>query len=359
MLDLKIITKPSECFWNAFDKLSFETFAHNVQFRSEWLKPYIKFQLKGEVYIIAVYNKDMLVGCLPLEITKQKATRFWSFRVLQILGTGPTDFFDILARDDNRLNIQKRILEFLRKKNNWDYINLGLLPLSFKNLSLINEVFFSKQFKINENETYGFLYEKTINSWNTYLDNVFNKKNKDLNKGERRLKKDSIDYSFKTYNKNVFERFIASIDLYAQRRETLGQYNYYKDYNYRMFLKSVCNNYEQFGGVEFTVMKDSRKNVAMAIQLDFINKGIRYHWNHAFNEDYKRYSPGKLLLKEILKNSFADSNILACNHMRGLSNYKKSFTTYEEKMLSYRIERVNSIRVRLTNTASRVLKLLR
>ena len=357
-MDLKIIRQPSNQFWQEYDRLSDRCFLHNVQFRSCWLIPYIDCLLKGEIYIIAIYDGNELVGCLPLEGKKQRATRLWSYRVFEILGSGPTDFFEVLARDENKEDILRLIFIHLKDSKNWDHLNLMLLPQFSTSINLINELFSNESFEVARVDTVGFRYEKTIDNWEAYYEGVFNNKNKDLSKGERRLQADEIKYSFKIHTDNIFDNFIASVDLYASRRETLGQYNFYEDRSYRTFLKKVCENYEKSGGVVFTVMQDN-EGENMAIQLDFINKGIRYHWNHAFNEDYKRYSPGKILLKEILKNSFEDPNISACNHMRGLSRYKDAFTTYQEMMPSFKIKRINSPRIKSTRLVSRILRLFR
>lgn len=358
MLKLRTITETNDKFWKKFDNLSDECFLHNVQYKSAWFKPYIKNLLKGEVYIITVYEENELVGCLPLQKRKQRATRWWNYRVLDILGSGPTDFSEVLAKEQNREEILNLIFNHLKENKNWDYLNLTLLPQYSDSQRLIEKTFSNVFFKLTKQGTTGFRYEKTVDNWETYYNEVFNAKNKDLSKGERRIQKDEIDYTFTIHTGNIFENFIAAVDLYATRRETLGQYNFYEDKSYRAFLKEVCENYERFGGVAFTIMQD-KEDKNMSIQLDFINKGIRYHWNHAFNEDYKRYSPGKILLKEILKNSFKDPNISACNHMRGLCGYKEAFTSYQEVLPSFKIERINSSRIKATRVVSKLLKLLK
>jgi hypothetical protein len=354
---LKIMKEPDSSFWTEFDLLSEKSFLNNVQFKSAWLLPYINHRLEGSLHIICVYHNDNLIGCLPMEKKNKRATRFWSYRELSILGTGPSDFFEILALENDRENILSIIFKHLKGSSDWDHLNLPLLPNKSPSIPILTNIFSNKSFKIYRKELTGYNFEKTENDWETYYEEVFKKKNKDLTKGERRLQKDNIDYTFKVYKKNVFKKFISTVNLYAERRESLDQYNYYEDKSYRAFLEGVCENYESFGGVEFTAMEND-KGDNIAIQLDFINKGIRYHWNHAFNEKYKRYSPGKILLKEILKNSF-NSDIKMCNHMRGLSRYKMKFTSYQEIMPFYRIERTKSIRIQSTRLISKILKYLK
>ncbi len=354
---LKIISKPDEQFWKSFDVLSSKCFDHHVQLKSAWLRPYINNQLDGEIYIICVYDREELVGCLPLQTSKQKATRFWNYRILGMLGYGPTDFYEILACG-NKDKVKKMILQHLVESSSWDILNINFLPANSSSIDSIQEVFKRPDFELKKKSITGFHFEKTDGDWQEYYRNSFKKKNKDLQKGERRLKKDEIHYSFTTYRKDVYDHFIADVSLYAERRESLGQYNYYEDKKYREFLKEVCNNYEKNNNVELTKMQD-QNGVSLAIQLDFISNNVRYHWNHAFNEDFKRYSPGKILLQELLKKAFETDSIKSCNHMRGLSSYKEKFTTFEEKLISYQIQRNSSLVVKATKVVTKSLKLIK
>lgn len=357
-MELKIITNPDGQFWKSFDKLSDKCFPNNVQLKSAWLKPYTDHQLKGYIYIICVYDEIDLVGCLPLQLSYKRATKYWNYKVLSFLGFGPTDFYDVLAVDNNE-EVLKMMFHHLKSSSNWDFLNIQLLPQNSLVANVLKETFTEQQFEVKEENTTGYNYEKTnADDWESYYQKTFKSKNKDLRKGERRLKNDEIEFTFKSYKKDVYNQFMSSVSLYAERRDSLNQYNYYEDENYRKFLHDVCENYEAFEGVELTLMQD-KNNINIALQLDFINKGIFYHWNHAFNEDFKRYSPGKILLQERLKTAFENENINECNHMRGLSSYKEKFTSFKNLLSSYEIKRKNSTRVKSTQLASQLIKLVK
>lgn len=356
-LRVKIITRPDEVFWKQFDKLSDENFLHNVQFKSIWLIPYIKYLLKGSLYIIAVYEDDKMVGCLPLEKSYTRATRYWNFLKLSILGGSTLDFFNILAAENIRGQIIKLILEHLERNNQWDYLTLSLLPNDKTVIEDLNIVFRDKYKKVIAKTT-GYRHELTEGYWDLYQKEIFYPKNKDLNKSERRLKNDGIDYDIIVYRKNIFEKFKDIQDLYAQRRESLNQWNKYENKNYWLFLEEVLQNYEKLEGVEFSTLINS-SNEILALQLDFINKGIRYHWNHAYNENFKRYSPGKILLKELLKLSFNNPQTISCNHMRGLGSYKEKLTSYQEMFYEIRVERRFSIKVIALKIVQKILRVVK
>ena len=346
-------------FWKEFDNLSTKI-KRAPQLNSSWLIPYIKYQLKnGEPCILGAYQNGELVGCLPLQKVYKKATRFWNYRQYEFLGSGPTDFFNIPVKDDS-CEILEKLFNYFIKNENWDILNLSLLPLSGPPSDFTDQFFSNtNKYQTKKDSDNGFNFQETHDlALSSFIENKFKKKNKDLFKSERRLLNDDIKVEVKSTRANTFDSFIRHVDLYANRRETLGQHNYYKQTNYRSFLKEVCENFETSRSIEFSYLATKNNNV-LAIQLDFIRNNVRYHWNHAFNEDYKRYSPGKILLKQLLFSSIESSEINECNHMRGLSSYKSKFTNQTHHFKNYTITNKKSLRVNFTKLVSKLLKAIK
>ena len=122
------------------------------------------------------------------------------------------------------------------------------------------------------------------------------------------------------------------------------------------FFIQVIEAYEKFSGVELHLLQDDQMNT-WAFQLDWLRNGIRYHYMHAYNEAYKKYSPGKLLLYKLLQSSFSDVTIRECNYMLGESDYKQRFADSCEAYVSIAITNKSSMRLKLTRVASRLVQL--
>src|SRR5690606_2370192 len=150
-------------------------------------------------------------------------------------------------------------------------------------------------------------------SWYDY-EREFKEKNKDLAKSERRLIKDNIRLEIKTHRFEIYSKLLDNLNLYEERRRSLGQINTYETQERNAFLNNLISKWEKSDRVELNQLLDSEGNI-WAFQLDWIDNKIRYHWNHAYNESFKRYSPGKYLLKEIMKSSFSNADIDECNFM--------------------------------------------
>lgn len=355
-LTLKKITQPNQEFWQSFDELVDKTCEFTVHLNSIWLSNYIKYYFEPgqSTWILAAYDQDELVGCLPLQATEKRATRYYDFTELQILGFGPTDFFDIPVAEENREEILSHLVGFLKKDKTWDKLILTSLPEHSINLKYFIEALEKEKLEHEIDDPNGFAYVATKDDWEGFLKTEFNPKNKDLAKSERRVAKQGYQLKFNAYRENVYQELLKNIDLYAQRRESLGQFNNYETDNLKQFLKNIIEAYEAKKMVELTVLEADGET--WAFQLDWIRNKTRYHWNHAYNEEYKRYSPGKLILKEVMKESFHDPNIDYCNHMRGLSSYKDKFTTEKQMLKRIKIENPSSKKIKLTRLVSKTLK---
>ena len=358
-LTTKKINKPDAQFWKDFDLLVETTCRFTVQLNSIWLSNFIKYHFTNdqEVYIVAIYQKNKLVGCLPLQLSKVKATKFYSFNDLRILGYGPTDFYDLPIQKEGFDEIIKELVNFLIIDSSWDHLILSEIPENTQSYHQFLDEFKSRNYKVKKEKRNGFQYIKTSGDWDDYNEKQFKPKNKDLAKSERRILRNEYELKFTSYNENVYEHLLKNIDLYAQRRESLGQLNNYETDNLKNFLKNIIDQYEQKKMVELTVLKAN--NEVWAFQLDWLNNNTRFHWNHAYNEDYKRYSPGKIILKELMRRSFNSSSIEACNHMRGLSSYKDKFTENKEYLLFSKIENRKSFRLKIHMAIAKTMKMIK
>ena len=361
-MNLKLVgfNELDDKFWRDLDDLVKTEVLHSVQLNSNWLKAYIDNYLrKDQIYLVCVYEGKQLLGLLLMQIQKQRATRFWSYKILEILGNGPTDFFDIPIKTGYEKEVLILMVKYLKKRTFWDRLVLKNIPETSKIITPLLQVLNEQNLPFNLNKPNGFFWVDTYaQDWATYERNEFLKNNSDLSKAERRLKNDAIELTTETFNTGIYARLIDNINLYATRRASLGQPNTYLTSERKGFLKLILALYEKNNEAEFTILKDN-KNTVWAFQLDWIYNSIRYHWNHAYNEDYKRYSPGKLLLKEIMIKSFNDPNIKSCNHMRGLSEYKSKLVNQKNMLIQIEINNPKSLKLKATKIVSKGFKLLR
>lgn len=347
-------------FWKEYCLLLKKSKVVSVNLTEHWFKSYIKNYLKNDqVYIIAVYENDELIGCCPLQKTYQKATKYWSYCILRPLGNGPSDFYDFIILPGLENKVFKAIVGFFKKQRFWDKIDILNIPENSIGLHSFKQFLIQQKMLFQESQHSGAFYINTQSDcWETFEQNWFNKNNKDLLKSERRLEKDFIKLKLVKYSTNIYNQLIKNAPLYANRRSSLGQYNLYNDLKYKKFLKDVISDYEKEGKAEFHELVDEN-GIIWAFQLDWLDGGVRYHFNHAYNEDFKRYSPGKILLKKLMKSAFYNDLISACNHMRGLSSYKSKLANEKFYLVKLTIENPLSKKLKITKFISKVFNIIR
>ncbi len=345
-------------FWIEFDSISELNLEHYVQMNSKWLRSYISSYLEPtQVFILGVYDNSKLLGCLPMQIEEHRATRFWNYRILTILGNGPTDFYDIPIAKGFEESICLLFVKYLKRSKAWDKLSLKNIPISSDSFTWFKKSLELVKLDFKETTPNGYFWVDTYDlSWEAYEKEIFNPKNKDLLKSERRLQREKIILNVKTFTEDIYSHVIGNLNLYEQRRNSLRQKNTYLTVERKKFLRMATALYEKEKSVSLTTLNDETNEV-WAFQLDWLVNGVRYHWNHAYNENYKRFSPGKLLLKLIMKDSFKDPNILACNHMRGLSKYKGKLVDNEALLGCISLNNPKSFRYKLTILISQFYKL--
>ncbi len=326
---------------------------HLVQSTIEWISCYNEFYLKPddskEPVFLSFYDDEKYYGFLNLQSYIKKTSRLINKCNLEILGRGPTDFFYPMVLHNYEEKVAEEFAEWLYdNKNDWDELTFSELPENWNGIDRFTTKISAKKFKISIAKTSGFYYVDTTQDWETYFNTFLLPKNKDLFKDLRGIERNGIVLELESHRKNVYEKLEQVIHLYARRRDSLNQVNSYDNSARRDFVRDITKKYEKNGWVELSFLKDQYQNI-WAFQLDWIFNGIRYHWNHAYNEDFKKYSPGKILLYKLMERAFHCSAEIECNHMRGLSGYKNKLADKKSNLLQIHVNNPYSKRNQIAN----------
>lgn len=343
-----------------FSKTSKEV-DYPINLTPEWLNAYKKAYAVQPLY--CHYKQgETLLGALVLRKREKLQTRFSKKISLHYLGHGPSDFFQPLIIPGYEASFAEYLAKWLEQNSKeWDELILSEIPASWKVLTLLVDSLKRQNFIVTVRTTNGYYYVDTTMNWDHYFESFLKSNNKDLLKDIRQIHRANIQLRVESHKDNIYSKLEEVLHLYAQRRTALGQINTYETLERQTFVKEVTRAFEKKGWVELSFLKDQEENV-WAFQLDWIYDGIRYHWNHAYNEDFRKYSPGKILLYMLMERAFQRPEEIQCNHMRGLAGYKSKLANQMEYLLEIRIENPYSWRnkfVKIYNKLSHVKKMFR
>jgi CelD/BcsL family acetyltransferase involved in cellulose biosynthesis len=296
--------------------------------------------------VLEVSNGAEVVGKLPLQEEVKKAGRLHKIRRWIPLGSGPSDFYPLLMQPDSREEVAASWIEQLQQRyKDWDVLILDNIPESDPGLPVLQKALATLG-PVERSVSNGFYSVNTAKTWDAYFEAVVKSRNKDLLKDLRKLEREGIRLDIERYRTNIFSQLQNLMTMYAGRRAAMGQTNSYTDPARQNFVREVLASREPQGGAELSILKDGAGN-AWAFQLDWLDQGTRYHWNHAYNHDFKKYSPGKLLLYKMMEADFANPEMQSINHMRGMAGYKTTLADTSENLIMIKVNNPKSSRLRM------------
>jgi CelD/BcsL family acetyltransferase involved in cellulose biosynthesis len=335
-----------------------EQLPYTIHQKIDWYRAYIK-AFNPNILCLLVQNKKTKrpIGILPLQVHEYRGTRFWNLRRLVPLAHGPSDFVNLLVEPSKEQEFADALAWwFSRNDQFWEQLSIPYIPAESPAWQVLVQALEIYGFYVEVDKSHGFWEVNTNTDWNVYFSNFFYQNNKDLLKDIRRLQREGQYPHLVIVRSNIAYRIRELLPLYQQRRRTRGEWYKYEDPRHIQFLVDVIQAYERIGAVELSILQDNN-GIPWAYQLDWIDKGVRYHWMHAYNEEFKKYSPGKILLYELLRKSFEDPTIHKCNFMRGEAEYKKRLANIRREYVNILVHNTRSLRAQATRIASWLARL--
>jgi CelD/BcsL family acetyltransferase involved in cellulose biosynthesis len=303
-------------------------------------------------------NGSNVLGKLPLQEEISRVGRFNKVVRWIPLGSGPSDFYPLQMQPNWREDVAASWVEQLQKRHTeWDVLILDNIPESDSGLPVLEKTLAAIA-PVERWVSNGFYSVSTIKNWDEYREQVLRPANKDLFKDMRKMEREAMHLNIERHRTGIFLHMQNLMEMYAQRRTTLGQTNNYNDTARQNFLQEVLASREPQNAVELSILKDADGN-AWAFQLDWLDAGTRYHWNHAYNHDFKKYSPGKLLLYKLMEADFGNLEMKSINHMRGMAGYKTTLADTCEHLIMLRVNNPKSWRLRKLEVMRRVVGVFR
>lgn len=331
-------------------------FPFTIHQSSAWYGAYVSSCQTPILCLNVIKEIDgQILGILPLQIQPYRGTRFWDMRLLLPLAHGPSDFVNLLVEPGHEEEFADAIAGWLRRHSNaWERLFLPYIPASSQAWQPLVGALRAQGFEPQVDLSHTFFEVDATQDWDSYFHSYIKTRNADLLKDIRKLERMNAYPRVMVVKEGIEKYLPVLLPIYARRRSALGQANKYEEERSREFLARVLRAYEDSGSVELSMLVGTNDDV-WAYQLDWLDRGVRYHYMHAYNDHYKQYSPGKLLLYEILKRSFASPETLRCNFMRGEAEYKNRFANVSQGYVYIRVENPRSLRQRATRMAGRLV----
>ncbi len=299
--------------WEEFEKQAYHHIFQTLKWQKLWYEKQQEYRYKIKNYTILIYENDKLIMILPMIIKN-----FYSIKILSWSGFPFSDYnIPLIIKDKEFQEDDFKIVwkNILNKIQNFDCIVLDNQPENiFKKK---NPFYYFLNNRIN-NEYYGIKLKKEFEIKKNELDNIRYQINRLKKLGKLEFKIAS-DFNEK---KKVIEYIIQHK---SKQYNNTKAWNLFKQKFNRDFF--ISSNLTLDDEAYITYMEINKKIIAA--HSGYIYKNICYYLFPVYNLEYKKYSPGKILLKKIIDDS--KSNFLDYFDLTiGPENYKKNYSNNKQ-----------------------------
>ena len=327
MMNLKVISKESEFLalkdtWNqVFD----DSGTKNIFLSWDWCFHWWKHFGKGKkLLILLVEENQSVIGIAPLMLVKGGLRTVWT-PVIQFIGSDIADYSDFLILS-NRKAVLSKICFYIRTQLRWSIWDLRKIREDSENLEFLRNILSELNYPLIESL---FCFSPIVQlqgKWETYYKSISKGLRQDIRTALNKLsKKGKVNFEIyrDTPGEAVFNRIF---EIHRKRQVNKIGRSMFEAVAKRNFISDICATFGKRGWLYIPVLKLDQEIISYAIGFNY--GGVIYYWITAFDPDFVKASPGKVMIKYILENSF-QNNQTEFDFMLGEESYKLRWSTTE------------------------------
>ena len=312
--------------WNdlAYQESSYAPFLNHEWFKL-WLSHFIG---ANEIFILLLYKSDSLVAIAPL-LRVQQVSRTIKVNKLELIGnaySATRNFIFGTSSAEEKQEYLSYIFKYLKVIfRDWDVIDLNGFSENNGDLKLIRHALDEVNHQYCEKNSFENWYTDEIScNGEKYINSLPKNLRAELRRRRRRLSEVGVlEVKIIEDSSDVDEYMDYYYELYAKswkKKEGIGP-NFHRD-----FAKLAA----RFGWLRLGfLLLDS---VPIAAQFRIVYGDLCIFLKTAYDEKYKKYGPGTILLEDMIKYFIDVDKISRIDFGPGGESYKKSWAAKNREM---------------------------
>ncbi|OGI18244.1 MAG: hypothetical protein A2255_04300 [Candidatus Melainabacteria bacterium RIFOXYA2_FULL_32_9] len=287
----------------------------------------------NELQVLVLEKDNEIVGIASLYIENSTALKYIPIKKLTFLGARISDNIDFFIKEDEHKERSfNTLLDYIFKNVRFDFVEFNQINSCCPNFDLWQK--YAKKYGLNFEYA---VESRKVNlsnfkSYDEYYENLNKNHKKHLRNANNRIKEVNVEYIFKEAITKEDIKIIANINLKRQRYlYEKGDHTrscYFLDEKKRNFiLDYFCTDNSDTKMLIYMKLN----GVPIAYSLSVLSKNTWSYWNGAFDPDYERYSPKKILVNELIKYAFIN-NYKFFDFLEGNEPYKAYWTNESSKI---------------------------
>lgn len=298
-----------EHYWKRLEKESKIDFFQSHDWQKYW---YENIKTKNKILIVLVFDDKDLIAIFPLNIEKK-----FNIKILNLNGFPFSDYNSLIIKKNYILDKKdfNQIIKDIKNSYSFDVLYF---------INLKQELKFFKSFQ--QNSSFGLNLKENI-----LFIKLFKKFKKKIDYETKRIEKEfNVKYIL---NPNIEEKkeiinfFLINKEKQLKRTKAWNYLQYKNFKNYIINLIKLNSNI-----INFSCIKLEKKIIASHVGYTFNN--IFYYIFPTYDVDYKKFSPGNILLLKIIDN-LKNRDYKYIDYTVGNEEYKKKLSTNQFNLFSY------------------------
>ena len=303
----------------------------------EWITAWINhFGKDYRLIILFIYDRDELVAILPLaEKTMRLEDGFLKVKTITICGSielSP-DHLDIICEKANNVDgYIKEIMNFLRSNySTWDILYLAFLAEQGELASWFKIA--NTEYRVRSNTILA-PYITNESSFNTFFQKLKSKKRYNINREKNILFEKKVHLKTIMTQGDLEKALENLFRLHQVRAHQKGIDSTFRGNKIINFHRQISRTFLENGWLRFYLLRSDDNVTAAGYGFVFDRRFSFYQTG--MDPDWKKFSPGKILILEILKDIFKDG-IVEFDFLGGNDSYKTFWTKNTRSILTLRI----------------------
>jgi len=310
----------------------------------EWISSWWEdFGEGNKLFVILIWDSDTLVAAAPLMIRNIRVGKLVVAKKLQFIAHEVSDYMDFIIIDQREKYFRIIIDVIKAHSRQWDwaeFIYISELSPNYRYWQSNNS---------NPKTMIKIIRQKDVSIGLTFLDESGRRRDPSaILPSKNRLNSDLLKQYSKLLNhekqvevvqtnnysdfENAFEPFVECHKINMKNRGKASPFNSETE---KQRLLRLSKKLSQKGWLEFVALKTQDKYIAMIIGFKY-NKTF-YYYMPTYNYEYRKYSPGNLIVKLLLQSFLENKAINDFDFLRGNEKYKYDWANHKIALFSVQL----------------------
>ena len=310
------------------------TFQYDFEYMSNWTS-----LLRGDwkPLLLVVRRNGHVAGILPLMSRDEKRRGILPYRRVRFLGHDWTDFsFALAAPEDTDAVVRAALSWLFSGRLRWELLVLDDLVEGGPTAIAVESFLLDAHIPC-ERTVGAYFYIDLDQAW----EDVWKQASKkfvrgNVNQARNRLDKAGAWEILANPGWEATEVISRAAPIHRARQGRLGRPSSFEDEASRKFVETVVARNLKLGRFHSHWLRLGDRWIAYL--FGFVQAGTHYAWNGAFDPEFARFYPSRLMISEALKYSHREG-LKEFNFMRGEAAYKSKWTRTSRGNLRFTVKR--------------------